>query len=617
MSASRQEFNKFGFARTFVLPALLVFLVPVVSLLFFYHAQQQFDAKARTAVLQQINADASMSAEDRAAAVAFFTATPFSTLIMNEKFAANLDATTRFNYATFRWMIRLSVLSIIGGITVFILAVICVLLSLRSQMMQYLSLLAGWHLLRLYAALQTIVVGILVVALSFWVTALWFNMYSIKLIGIAAIIAVVGVFMVIAAIFKRPDSDNNVEAVVLDRDSAAPLWDELKAICEKVGTSPPDQVIAGIDDNFFVTEQPVSVEGKLLRGKTLYVSLPLLKQMHAAEADAVLAHEMAHFSGNDTLYSKRISPLLQRYSVYLHELRNGMISVPAFYLMACFRALFELSLSKLSRDREIRADRISAETTSPTSFSGAMLRIAAYSKFRQSIEHDLFQRERALERANVSDQIEGGFRDFTLTFAADPEIGRIETAHPFDSHPPLTQRLAALGISLTVEDAQSLLATPGDGGWYRRISNAEASERSLWGAYEERFRKYHEETLPYRFLPETAEEQAIVENTFPPQSFTGSEGRLVIDFEKVQFSPWAEPIRYSEITRCALHDQNGLEIHYHRLGNSSRTIYTKKFGNEQAAVLAAFERYYGRYLAAVAYRQQFKSSPPPDADTAN
>jgi len=460
MGATREDFSKISFVKTFVLPALLIFLVPALSLMFFYHAQQQFDNQARTTLLEQIRSDTQLTPADRDAAIAYFSVTPFSTLVTHEKFAANVDATTRFHYATFRWMIRLSAISMISGIVVFVQAVICVWLSMRSQMMQYLSLLIGWHILRLYAALQTIVVGILLVALSFWVTALWFNMYSVKLIGVAAVIAVVGIAMVVAAILKSPKSENSVEAVVLDRDSSAPLWAELTKICNQVGTSPPDQIIAGIDDNFYVTEHSVTVDGRQFTGKTLYVSLPLLKQMDATEADAVLAHEMAHFSGNDTLYSKKISPLLERYGVYLHDLRSGMISVPAFHFMACFRALFELSLSKFSREREIRADRIAAATAGATSFSGALLRIAAYSKFRHSIERDLYRQERALERANVSDQIEYGFRDFTIAFAADPEIGRIETAHPFDTHPPLSQRLSALGITLSVTEAQSLLAAP-------------------------------------------------------------------------------------------------------------------------------------------------------------
>ena len=163
MSEAQQKFSSLGFAKTFVLPGLLVFLVPVLSLLFFLHAQSRFDAQAREEILSQIREDATLTPEDRERAIAHFTEHPFSELIQNDEFAANVDSKARFDYATFRWMIRLSALSIAAGIAVFLLAGLCVLLSLRSQRVQYLSLSAGWQVLRIYGALQTAAQGILLV----------------------------------------------------------------------------------------------------------------------------------------------------------------------------------------------------------------------------------------------------------------------------------------------------------------------------------------------------------------------------------------------------------------------------------------------------------------------
>lgn len=604
MSSMRHDFTKVGFAKTFVLPALLVFLIPFLSYLFFSHAQARFDAQAREAILAQIRSDTQISEQDRVTAIAYFTATPFSQLITNEKFAANATATSRFNYATFRWMIRLSLLSLGSGVTVFVLAGICAWVSLRSQFAQYLGLLIGWHALRIYSALQTIVMGILLVALSFWVTALWFNFYSLKLILIAGALSVVGVCVVLAAIFRTPKSEFPIEGAVLTKDTASPLWQELNTICAKVGTTVPDQVIAGIDDNFFVTEHPVTVEGKEYRGKTLFVSLPLLKQLNSTEADAVLAHEMAHFSGQDTLYSTKISPLLVRYQNYLQSLHGGVISLPVFYFMLCFRAVFEISLGTLSRQREFRADGIAASVTSPQSCAAALLRTAAYSKFRQSVEQDLFQQERAMETADVSARIEQGFPAYATAFASNSDIGHMETSHPFDSHPPLSQRLSALGVHVVTEEAQACLTTPGNGGWHRIIDNADAIERQQWEAYEARFRKYHEESLPYRFLPATDDEREIVERSFPAMTFEVKDGILRIDFEKVHLATWADAIAYGEITHCALNDKQVLEIQYQRSGKRSRSIAIAKFSKDShQTILNAFQQYYGRYLAAVEYQK--------------
>jgi Zn-dependent protease with chaperone function len=603
MSDAPQKFSSLGFAKTFVLPGLLIFLVPVISLLFFLHAQSRFDAQAREEVLAEVREDATLSPAERQEAIAFFTEHPFSELIQSDKFAANLESRARFDYATFRWMIRLSALSIVAGIAVFLLAGLCVLLSLQSQRVQYLSLSAGWQVLRIYGALQTAIQGILLVALSFWVTALWFNLYSIKLVLLATVLAFVAVGAVIAAIFKRTDTTRVVEGKLIDKTSALPLWRELNAICAKVGTAPPDQIIVGIDDNFFVTEHPVIVDGKTLRGRTLYVSLSLLRQMNGAEADSVLAHEMAHFSGEDTLYSKKISPLLVRYGHYLEALYKAGVTRPIFYFMHCFRALFELSLSKLSRQREFRADRIAMEATSPRDFSGAMLRIAAYSKFRDEVQQSLFKQERALEAANISQQIGEGFQNFARRFASEHDAGELATSHPFDTHPPMVERLSAVGVQLTPQYAEQILATPGDGRWFERIDNAREIESKQWAEFENQFRRYHEETLPYRFLPETDEERAIVVKAFPEVYFDGLQGTLTLNCESMHFTGWPASIQYRDVSQFALDDKGKLEIKYGLGGKQKQKILVKDFVHREEA-LDAINRYYSRYMHAAAYQEQ-------------
>ena len=521
----------------------------------------------------------------------------------NSQFAEKMDSSVRFNFATFRWMIRLSVLSILTSVAVIALTGLCVLLSLRSQRSQYLSLAIGWQVLRIFAALQTVVQGILIVALSYWVTALWTNRFYPKLILIAGGLAVVGIIAVVRAIFKKSDLTFDVEGALLSPEGAPRFYDELKAICHKVDTAPPDQVLVGIDDNFFVTEVPVRVNGKLLGGRTLFASLSLLKQMHVAEADGVLAHELAHFSGSDTFYSKKIAPLLAAYQRYLEALYQGGIGRVVFYFMHCFRSLFELSLGKRSREREFRADRIAAEITSPRDVAGALLRTTAYSKFRNDIQQKLFEQQRVLETTNIAGQIAEGFSTAAVRFAAEHDIGELKSSHPFDSHPPLAARLEAVGVPLSAETAASLLAAPGDGGWYRMIDKAEEIERQQWDDFEAKFRSFHEATLPYRFLPETDDERAIVDKAFPAVTVEGKAGSLALDYERLHFTTWTTPIEYREITQCAVND-GVLQINYQRDGKKKEKLKLKTFGKRQQEALDAIQRYWGRYQSAAAYQAQ-------------
>ena len=608
--SSHQDFSRLGFLGTVAVPSLVIFLIPAVSWMFFLHAQATFDKNIRAALLKQLEANTSIPGPERVKAIDKIAASPFSQiLITDEELASSVDSVLRGEYAVFRWMILLSKWSVFAGIAVFLFVGSCVLLSLRSPFVQYLSLLVAWHTLRLYGALQTIIIGVLLVALSYWVTALWWGVYWKKLIVVVVVLAFGGAAAVLVTIFRRPAAEGSLEGTILEPQTSPELWKQIEPICVSVGVNPPDWVVAGITDTFFVTETPVIVESRRLSGKLLFISLPLLKQLHTSEADAILAHEMAHFSGEDTLYSRRISPLLHRYDEYLHSLKEGITGIAVFYYMACFRALFEISLCRLSRRREFRADAIAARVTTPSDFAAALLRTVSYSRFRATVETELFNQSQVMESADVSSRVETGYLDYVNKFVTDPELGTMESAHPFDTHPPLSQRLKAIGIELNPESAQSLLERPGDGGWYRVIPNASEIEHQMWKVYEDHFRVTHEQSLPYRFLPATPEEQAIVEQAFPVAKLYSADGDVTIDFEKVVHTKWSAPIRFSEITGMTgmyqdFAEDEVLEIHYKRIGKSSRQIKVAGFGKEQKLVLKeVLEKYYGRYLTAIQYQK--------------
>ena len=610
MSATQGGWSSLGFAKTYVLPGFLIFLVPIAGLAFFLHAQSRFNAEARESLLAQVARDPNLSAEDRAEAQEVLANRPFSDLMKNGEFAQQFDRSVRINFATFRWMIRLSVLSILSSVLVFGLTGMCVLLSLSSQRSQYWSLSIGWQVLRIYGALQTLVQGTLLVALSYWVTALWMQRYYPKLILLVGLVAIGAVVMVFKAIFQKIDLTLDVEGTRLAPEDAGRFYEELNAICLKVGTSPPDQVIVGIDDNFFVTESPVRVEGKLLGGRTLFASLALLKELRLAEAEGVLAHELAHFSGEDTLYSKKIAPLLEGYQRYLQALYQGGVGLLVFYYMVCFRALFEISLGKRRREREFRADRIAAETTSPLKVAAALLRITAYSKFRGEVQLQLFKQERVLENANIAEQIAAGFETFCRRFAAEHDIGELKSSHPFDSHPPLVDRMAAVGVPLSPETAEALLEEPGDAGWYRMIDNAEEIERRQWDDFEAKFRSFHEQSLAFRLLPETDEEREIVVKAFPEISVEGKAGVLKLNYRDFHFADWPAPIEYREITQCSVNEGTML-IQYQRDGKQKQKLKLNKFGKRQQEALDAINRYWGRYQSAAAYQAQKRTEGEP------
>ena len=87
-----------GFAKTFLLPALLIFLIPVLAWMFFWHAQATFDVTAREAIVQQLEQDKSMPDPERVAAIDRFAATGLSEIMVSdEDLAARLSRLRRVN----------------------------------------------------------------------------------------------------------------------------------------------------------------------------------------------------------------------------------------------------------------------------------------------------------------------------------------------------------------------------------------------------------------------------------------------------------------------------------------------------------------------------------------
>jgi hypothetical protein len=359
-----------------------------------------------------------------------------------------------------------------------------------------------------------------------------------------------------------------------------------------------------------VTEHSVKVSESVYQGRTLFISLSLLKMLTRGEAEAVLAHELAHFSGEDTLYSQRISPLLGKYVHYLEALHQGSISLPVFYFMLFFWNIYQLALGKLRRAREFRADRIGAEFTSPREASQALVKITAYCRYRQQVQKKLFEQTQTVDSMDVSRRIATGFPDFMTACVTGTELEDADTPHPFDSHPGLASRIENLGLDskAAFQDA-STLPTLNDS-WYAGIQGAEAIEAEEWKSLEDRMQKAHQELLAYRFKPEGEAEIQHVTKFFPQVQFITSKGETAtLDFEKIALSEWESPLLFSQIASCQLTNNLGqarLAIHW-RVGNEklkTRKVPYKEYKKEGAIFLQAFQHYYGRHLAAKQYHEQ-------------
>jgi Zn-dependent protease with chaperone function len=617
-----KPFTKAGFIKSCFLPLLITFLIPGFGLWFFKHVEGYYDNKIRTSLLSQIRTDREMTPEQREKATQFYQRARVSRIMASNKpEAKELQETfssVRTRYAIFRWMKRISALCLITGVAAFLAAGIGVLFSLRSQHALYWSLRVSWNILRWFAVVEVLGQGAVAVALSFWITAFWAEQYYPKLIAVIGLLAVCAVVLLVKAIFLKLPAHTEFNGRLLKMESAPELWQRITQMAAKLGIAPPDNFFVGIDDNFFVTQHPVKVGDAQYSGRTLFASLSLLKCLSRSEADAVLAHELAHFSGADTLYSRKTSPLLERYFHYLGALYQGGISRPIFYFMFFFWNLYHLVLNKIRREREFRADRIGGEMTSPRDISQALLKTTAYSRYRHKVQAGLFEKDENVETMDVFRRIETGFPAFLSACASGTELAEAHTPHPFDSHPPLAARIQSLGLEApAILKEPTPLATASDS-WFSAIENAAEIEAAQWKEFEEGFQKAHQEDLAWRFKPEGDVEIRHVIQFFPELEFRTDKGLVAtLDYEKLRLSDWDSPVYFTTILSCRLDEQLGrhrLVIEFKLKKKEKCKVSYKALKRDGDDFLRTFQKYYARHMTAKKYLEQkaaeSKSAPP-------
>lgn len=605
-------FSKFGFFKSYILPLFIILLIPVLGWVFYAYAERTFDNQARQSMIASIESDSEMTAEDKAQALEVAKQLPLSRIMASfnpalREMQDSIDSSVRRDYFMFRWLRRTAMLCIFIAVLATIAVGTTVALSLISQPVQYWCLRISWYILRLTCLLEVLGQGLLVASMSYWVTVILIERISLKLVLVGILGSVAAVGILIAAIFKGLPPPPTVEGKLLAEADAPELWGRVSQMAAALGIARPDSIVVGIDDNFYVTENPLQVGSKVIQGRTLFASLALLKVLSRHEADAVLAHEMAHFSGQDTVYGRKTAPLLQRYVYYLEALYEGGISRPIFYYMFFFWNLFQLSLSQVSRAREFRADGIGAQLTTPGAMAGALVKIAAYCKYRGKVQSELMATEQQLATVDISTRLATGFPEYLRTCIGGTELADASTPHPFDSHPTLERRLGALGLDPVQTLRHEGVLQPVPDTWFHSIQSAAELEAQQWKEYEEKFQKLHELTLLFRYLPEGDEQTALVVKHFPPIHFTTAKGEsLDLDYRQIRISKWESAILFSTIKTVAEEESFGkkyLKITYRvpdATKDQSQKFQPAEFTGPKECE-ATFKEYYGRFMAAKEY----------------
>ena len=308
----------------------------------------------------------------------------------------------------------------------------------------------GFGALLLGLALSVLVAGSLALLMIVFVQRIWPGfILGVLLLGAYAALRTA----TIALSWGKPLQHHEI-AVPLSRTQAPALWRLIDDVARTVGTTPPDNLILSPEPNCYAIEVPVILPGQQVAGRTLCLSLPLLHLWDEAELRAVMAHELAHFHGEDTQYSREYAPALRAAVEALEKLRatldrdaRAVAVLPLVPIFGFTVERFTVATAAHSREREFAADRVAARVSSPLALATALLKVAV------AAPAWVAYLERAIAKADQSPPPVGAAVAWLASQALLPNelpdwLPRERTAHPVDTHPPLPLRLEALGLGL-------------------------------------------------------------------------------------------------------------------------------------------------------------------------
>ena len=251
------------------------------------------------------------------------------------------------------------------------------------------------------------------------------------------------------------------------RGEAQGLWRLVDELAARLGVAPADAVVVGLSPGFFVSDAAILLQpgDRLIEGRTLYLPMTSLPLLRADETSAIVAHELAHFAGNDLDYSRRFMPIyagVQRSQdaiVRAGVTRQGTLSlliVPAVRLSLFVMERFEHAVQHWSRVRELAADAASLQVCSTDAAARALLRVGPVRELTQVVLAQAFDTPEAAPADIVVAVAEHALAGELAGPIDDPE----SRPSPTDSHPTRRQRLAALGVVPTTTDLLAAMAPP-------------------------------------------------------------------------------------------------------------------------------------------------------------
>lgn len=251
---------------------------------------------------------------------------------------------------------------------------------------------------------------------------------------------------------SQPSID--IQGIKIQRADAPLLYKNLDDLAKDLDAPPIDEVV--LDDSLnagaYESRGFLSLIGVR---RTLIIGLPLLRLLSTAEAKAVIAHELGHFSSRHGKLGHWIYLVRAKWMAYLYLADTGDSSIDSLRHALADRFLpgFIQRSAAWSRRCEFQADAVAASIPhGGGELVSALTKLAIINALSKT---ELARHMTALQIATPD--APNNYWDIVATFAANSTPSLVDASwvqslespsRPDDSHPPLFERAKALGCSV-------------------------------------------------------------------------------------------------------------------------------------------------------------------------
>jgi Zn-dependent protease with chaperone function len=235
-----------------------------------------------------------------------------------------------------------------------------------------------------YVALPFIVAGLLATVLGLLWLIFQANRIPIKLVILIVVMGGGMIWAVIKSMFARPGTGSF--GLKKSQAECPRLYAALQEVARRVDTSPVDEIYIGPGSEIGVHQEgrgPFGVFGTKRRVLTL--GLSTMRSLSVDELKSILAHEYAHFSHQDTFFSRFIHSV----DLSIDTALNGMGAAggkvnyvnPFFWFLYLYYRAYSLLSAGYSRSREFLADRMACSLYGANVFQSALTKVCTDGPF--------------------------------------------------------------------------------------------------------------------------------------------------------------------------------------------------------------------------------------------